>query len=139
MGNTAFTTSVVYGHSASLMTATRPSGYHSRPHTHDCEQLNWMQSGELWVFIEDRAFHVKSGDCLRIPPGARHWSWNKSAAPCTLIEVHSPGLHADPLVESFAVGLFDENEEPRFLGSPVNSFLSEDSTFDPSIAERKSE
>jgi mannose-6-phosphate isomerase-like protein (cupin superfamily) len=139
MGNTSFTTKVVYGNSASLMIAARPAGYHSRPHYHDCEQLNWLQSGELWVFIEDRAFHLKVGDFLRIPAGERHWSWNKSNAACTLIEVHSPGLHADPLVESFAVGLHDEGETPNFLGSPVNTFLPDDSTFDQSIAEGKAE
>lgn len=136
MGTTSFTTKVVYGNSASLMIATRPAGYHSSPHIHDCEQLNWLQSGDLWVFVETRAYHLHTGDFLRIPAGERHWSWNRSAQPCTLVEVHSPGLHADPLVKAFAVSLHDEGEDPAFLGSPVNTFLTEDSDFDPSIAER---
>lgn len=138
MGTTSFTTKVVYGNSASLMIATRPSGYHSAPHRHDCEQLNWLQSGELWVFIDEAAYHLRAGDFLRIPAGEVHWSWNRSdTTPCTLIEVHSPGLHADPLVKTFAVGLHHDGEQPAFVGSPVNTFLPEDSSFDPTVAERQ--
>lgn len=139
MGDTAFTTKAVYGSASSLMIATRPGGYHSRPHVHDCEQLNWLQRGELWVFIEDRAVHMRSGDFLRIPHGARHWSWNRTGEPCTLLEVHTPGLHADPLIATHAVGLHDPGETPEFLGSPVNRFLPADTDFDPSIAESKAE
>lgn len=137
MGTTSFTTKVVYGNSASLMIATRPAGYHSAPHAHDCEQLNWLQHGELWVFVEDTAYHLRTGDFLRIPAREVHWSWNKSVEPCTLIEVHSPGLHADPLVKAFAVGLHRDGEVPDFLGSPVNEFLPEGSSFDPAVAERQ--
>jgi mannose-6-phosphate isomerase-like protein (cupin superfamily) len=137
MGNTAFTTKAVYGNASSMMIATRPAGYHSRPHLHDCEQLNWLQSGQLWVMIEDRAVLLHAGDFLRIPAGARHWSWNRFDEPCVLVEVHTPGLHDDPLVSSFAVGLFDDGEAPDFLGSPANEFLPEDSDFDPRVAERQ--
>lgn len=136
MGDTSFRTKVVYGGSSSVMIATRPAGYHSRPHTHDCEQLNWMRDGELWVFVGDRAFHLDSGDFLRIPPNGIHWSWNRSSRPCTIVEVHSPGLQHDPQVAGFAVGLFDEGEPLEFLGSPVNRFLPDDSAFDPAVAEK---
>jgi mannose-6-phosphate isomerase-like protein (cupin superfamily) len=136
MGNTSFTTKAVYGNSSSMMIATRPAGYHSRPHRHDCEQLNWLQAGELWVFIADRAWHLKAGDFLRIPAGALHWSWNKTGAPCTLVEVHTPGLQDDPLIMARAVGLYDAQETPEFLGSPVTEFLPPGSMFDPSIAEK---
>jgi mannose-6-phosphate isomerase-like protein (cupin superfamily) len=136
MGNTSFTTKAVFGNSSSLLVATRPAGYHSRPHHHDCEQLNWLRDGELWVFVADRAFHLEAGDFLRIPVGAVHWSWNRSGAPCTLLEVHTPGLQDDPLIKRFAVGLHDAHETPELLGSPVNEFLPEDAAFDMSIAER---
>jgi mannose-6-phosphate isomerase-like protein (cupin superfamily) len=139
MGNTSFTTKAVFGSSSSLMIATRPAGYHSRPHRHDCEQLNWLRDGELWVFVEDRAFHLEAGDFIRIPAGEIHWSWNKSMEPCTLIEVHTPGLQDDPLIKPFAVGLHDPEETPEFLGSPVNEFLPEESNFDSSVAERRAE
>jgi mannose-6-phosphate isomerase-like protein (cupin superfamily) len=135
MGNTSFTTKAVYGNASSLMVATRPPGYHSRPHFHDCEQLNLLQEGELWVFIEDRAVHLRAGDFLRIPEGKLHWSWNKGDKPCVLIEVHPPGLHADPLIAEFAVGLHDPDETPSFLGSPVNRFLPDGEDYDTSVAE----
>lgn len=138
MGNTAFTTKAVYGNASSLMIATRPAGYHSRPHFHDCEQLNWLSAGELWVFLGERAFHLRAGDFLRIPAGEPHWSWNKSDQPCTLVEVHTPGLQDDPLIKRFAVGLHDDGETPERLGSPVNTFLPDGDAFDPSIAERHS-
>lgn len=136
MGSASFRTKAVYGNASSLMIATRPAGYHSTPHTHDCEQLNWLQSGELWVFVEDRAFHMAAGDFLRIPAGEVHWSWNKGAGPCTLVEVHTPGMQHDALISGYAVGLFADGEAPQFLGSPVTEFLPEDSTFDPAVAEK---
>lgn len=137
MGNTSFTTKAVFGNGSSIMVAERPAGYHSRPHTHDSEQLNLLQEGELWVFIEDRFFHLVKGDFLRIPAGRIHWSWNRADVPCVLLEVHTPGLHADPLISEFAVSLLDDDETPEFLGSPVNEFLPEGHPFDPSIAEAK--
>jgi len=139
MGTASFQTQAVYGDSSSLMIATRPAGYHSLPHTHDCEQLNWLQSGELWVFVEDRAFHMRAGDFLRIPAGQIHWSWNKFDGPCTLVEVHTPGMQHDSLISGFAVSLHDDGEPQQFLGSPVTKFLPDDSTFDPSIAEKSAE
>ncbi|XVQ87773.1 cupin domain-containing protein [Microbispora siamensis] len=136
IGDTSFRTKAVYGNSASFMIATRPPGYHSKPHRHACEQLNWLQAGEVWVFVEDRAFHMRAGDFLRIPAGALHWGWNKSEAPCTIIEVHSPGLQNDPTIKNFAVGLFDEDEVPAPLDGPVNEFLAENSSFDHQAVER---
>ncbi|WCB96494.1 hypothetical protein DSM104299_05253 [Baekduia alba] len=110
MGTTAFTTTLVHGHEASLMVAERPGGYHSRPHTHDCEQLNLLQSGELHVYCDERAYLLHPGDVLRIPAGAIHWSWNRADEPCVLIEVHAPGLQGDPGIAPIAVALFDEAE-----------------------------
>lgn len=85
-------TKQVFGQHSSLMIASRSSGYHSLPHRHACEQINYVQAGEVWVFIEDTAYHLRVGDFLRIPPRAVHWAWNRSTEPCELIEVHSPGL-----------------------------------------------
>jgi mannose-6-phosphate isomerase-like protein (cupin superfamily) len=139
MGSASFQTQAVYGDSSSLMIATRPAGYHSRPHTHDCEQLNWLQSGELWVFVVDRAYQMRAGDFLRIPAGEIHWSWNRSDGPCTLVEVHTPGMQHDGLISGFAVSLHEDGEPRRFLGSPVTQFLPDDSSFDPRVAEKLAE
>jgi quercetin dioxygenase-like cupin family protein len=130
-------TRAVHGNAASLMIATRPPGYHSTPHTHDCEQLNWLQAGEVWVFIEDQAFLLKPGDFLRVPAGAVHWAWNKSDTACTLVEVHAPGMQHDPSIAGFAVGLYGEQELPAPAGTPVNRFLPADSGFDPRVAEKQ--
>jgi quercetin dioxygenase-like cupin family protein len=44
------TSKFVYGLHSNLMKAKRVGGYHSKPHVHDCEQLNLLMEGELWVF-----------------------------------------------------------------------------------------
>lgn len=137
VGGTTFTTTAVHGNASSLMLATRPDGYHSDPHWHECEQINLLQSGTLWIFVEDRAFLLRPGDVLRIPARAVHWAWNRSGSPCTLLEVHSPGMQYDPTVSAFAIGLYDEGEVPRPAGTPVNEFLPEDSAFDRSVAEKQ--
>ena len=123
MKNTSFSTSLVYGRSASLMVAERPAGYHSRPHTHPCEQLNLLQAGELHVYCEERAYVLRPGDVLRIPPDAVHWSWNRAEEPCVLVEIHSPGLQSDPLIADVAVPLFAEDEDAEPAGQPVNVFV----------------
>lgn len=120
MGTSSFTTTLVHGMSASLMVAERPSDYHSRPHKHACEQLNLLQSGELHVYCDERAYVLRPGDVLRIPADAVHWSWNRADEPCVLIEVHAPGLQHDPKIEPFALGLFDADERPPRRAGPVN-------------------
>jgi mannose-6-phosphate isomerase-like protein (cupin superfamily) len=85
-------TKQVLGLQSSLMVASRSGGYHSLPHFHDCEQLNYVQAGQIWVFVEDTAYLLRAGDFLRIPAGAVHWAWNRDRDDCELIEVHSPGL-----------------------------------------------
>lgn len=129
-----FTTLTVYGNESSLMIATRPAGYHSSPHTHDCEQLNWLQSGEMWIFVEQEAYLMRSGDFLRVPAGAVHWAWNRSESSCTLIEVHAPGIQHDSSVAGFAVGLFGDGEDPRPTGRPINRPAP---GFDQAAAERR--
>jgi mannose-6-phosphate isomerase-like protein (cupin superfamily) len=85
-------TKQVLGLRSSLMVASRSGGYHSLPHSHDCEQLNYVQAGQIWVFVGDTAYLLQTGDFLRIPAGAVHWAWNRGQDDCELIEVHSPGL-----------------------------------------------
>jgi len=97
----------VLGQNCSLTIASRSPGYHSEPHVHDCEQLNYVQLGEIWVFIGRMAFHLAAGDFLRVPPGAVHWAWNRSQADCELIEMHTPGLVLDGID---APRLVDEGE-----------------------------
>ena len=107
----------VYGNKANLMVATRSPGYHSHPHRHDCEQLNYLADGELWIFIENEGYHLRSGDFLRIPSNAVHWAWNCGTTPSVLIEVHAPVL--DPSARRGTVGLFANGEVPSVERSPA--------------------
>lgn len=100
-------TKQVLGQNCSFTVASRSPGYHSEPHTHDCEQLNYVQRGEIWVFVDQAAFHLAPGDFLRVPPGAVHWAWNRSESDCELIEMHTPGLVLDGID---APRLVDEGE-----------------------------
>jgi hypothetical protein len=65
------------------------AGLSPNPHKHDCEQLNYVLDGEVWVFVittvpdEGRRF-------LRIPRNVLHWVWNRSDKPVTLVECHAP-------------------------------------------------
>ena len=80
-------TKMVYGNDCNLMLAIRGPGYHSNPHKHDAEQLNYVLEGEIWVFIDDDGFLAKKGDFCRIPRNALHWAWNRSNADCTVLEI----------------------------------------------------
>ena len=44
----AMSTKMVYGNDCNLMLAVRGAGYHSNPHRHDAEQLNYVLEGEIW-------------------------------------------------------------------------------------------
>lgn len=100
---------IVYGKNASVMIGIRPPGYHSKPHRHDCEQINYVASGEMDLFIENKRYHQEKGDFSRIPANRIHWAWNKGNETCVLFEVHIPGLHAD--WKDVAFPLLDADEE----------------------------
>lgn len=106
----AMSTKMVYGNDCNLMVAVRAPGYHSNPHRHDCEQINYVLEGEVWVFMEDGGFLMKKGDFSRIPRNAIHWAWNRGTTDCTLVECHAPAC--DPLVRENAKGLYAEGETP---------------------------
>lgn len=105
---------IAYGEDMSLLIATRQPGYHSKPHKHDAEQLNYVLDGELYVFVNDDGFLARKGDIFRIPRNAVHWSWVQGDRSCVLLEAHAPPLVGDPgvidtaasLIESDASGVF---------------------------------
>ncbi len=101
---------IAYGLDSSMMIATRQPGYHSRPHSHDAEQLNYVIGGELYVFVDDDGFLARKGDLFRIPRNATHWSWVQGDGPCVLLESHSPPLVGDPGVLDSAVALIGPGE-----------------------------
>ena len=105
-------TKQVFGLNCSLMVASRSAGYHSEPHHHNCEQLNYVQRGQIWVFVEETAYHLRQGDFLRIRAGAIHWAWNRSDSGCELIEMHSPGLELPGLEDAPRLVEVDETPAP---------------------------
>jgi quercetin dioxygenase-like cupin family protein len=124
---------IAYGQDLSLMIATRQPGYHSKPHLHDAEQLNYVLEGELYVFVEKASFLAKKGDVFRIPRNAIHWSWVRGHGPCVLLEAHSPPLVGDPGVSETAVALMNFDQRAN-----VTAIASQWPTdFDRDAAERK--
>lgn len=101
---------IVYGEDSSLMIAKREPGYHSTPHRHDAEQMNYVLAGELFIFIENDGFLARKGDFFRIPRNVSHWSWVTGRTPCALLEVHTPPLIGKPVNTAETVGLFARGE-----------------------------
>lgn len=101
---------IVHGRDSSMMIATRQPGYHSMPHAHDCEQLNYVLQGELLVFIGEECLLAKKGDVFRVPRNAIHWSWVQGSEPSILLESHSPPLIGDPGVLDTATALTANKE-----------------------------
>jgi quercetin dioxygenase-like cupin family protein len=112
-------TKMVRGDESSLMLATRPGGYHSRPHKHDTEQMNYVIDGEIWVFVEKEFFLVKAGDFYRVPRNAVHWGWITSDKPCTILEVFAPTYVSDS--HRNVVPLFAGGEKP----APIKDIQTE--------------
>ena len=106
---------IAYGENMSLLIATRQPGYHSKPHKHDAEQLNYVLDGELYVFVDDDGFLARTGDIFRIPRNAVHWSWVQGTRSCVLLEAHAPALVGDPGVIETAVSLIERNAPADFV------------------------
>lgn len=122
-----------YGNECSLMIAVRAPGYHTTPHVHESEQINYVLEGEIWFFIEGGdGFLCKKGDFQRIPANKIHWAWNRSGADAIVVEAHAPALVGGSSLEG-SIALFDDGEEPQIKGPGVNKFLP----FDSASVERK--
>ena len=116
-------TKQIVGLDSSLMIARRSPGYHSKPHVHESEQLNYVLSGEIYIFTEDQAFHLQEGDFLRIPPNVVHWAWNRSDRDCELIESHAPPLEILPREQ--ATVLLGESEDAAHIRWRPNIFVDD--------------
>jgi quercetin dioxygenase-like cupin family protein len=125
---------IVYGRESSMMVATRQPQYHSKPHSHDSEQLNYVLEGELYVFVGEDGFLAKKGDVFRIPRNATHWSWVQGTTPCVLLETHTPPLIGDPGVIDTARALISVDESLDGIVAVPSQWPS---TFDRDKVERK--
>jgi hypothetical protein len=59
---------------------------------HDCEQMNYIVSGEIYFFVHGRGYRCKTGDVMRIPRNKVHWAWNRGKETAVVFESHSPPL-----------------------------------------------
>jgi quercetin dioxygenase-like cupin family protein len=98
---------VAFGVNVSLGVATCSPGYHPAPQIHASEQINYVAQGEVWMFIDGAAYHLKEGDAIRVPKMKPHWMWNRSDAPCTFYESNCPPLAGDVAVAQSSGALFD--------------------------------
>jgi gentisate 1,2-dioxygenase len=108
------------------MIATRAPGYHTTPYIHESEQINFVQEGEIWFFVEDKGFQCRKGDFQRIPGNKVHWAWNRSESDVIVIEAHAPGLVGEKAAQG-AVSLFDDREKPALRNPGINKFVPYDS------------
>lgn len=106
--NGSMVTKAVYGAKCSLMIATREGGYHSKPHRHVSEQINYVAAGSIWVFIDGTVFLAKKGDFYRIPADAVHWGWNRASDPVTTFQGFAPPL--DPHTRKNSRSLLRDGE-----------------------------
>jgi len=114
-----------HGNECSLMIAVRAPGYHTKPHVHESEQINYILEGEIWFFVEDKGFSCKQGDFQRIPANKIHWAWNRADKNTVVAEAHAPALIGGRSSEG-AVGLFDDGEAPQVRGPGINKFVPYD-------------
>jgi quercetin dioxygenase-like cupin family protein len=59
-------------------------------HAHpNCEEVLYLISGELAHSLGDAVFHLKPGDSIRVPAGARHDARCTSSDPATMVVCYS--------------------------------------------------
>ena len=92
VGQSVLRSQKVHGTDTSIMFAERAAGYHTSPHQHDCEQMNYIVSGEIFFFVDGRGYRCKAGDIMRIPRNKVHWAWNRGTETAVVFESHSPPL-----------------------------------------------
>jgi len=117
----------IHGINNSIMFAERGPGYHTKPHRHECEQINYIVEGEMWFFVEGQGYHCKKGDLMRIPANRVHWAFNCSDAHTTIIESHSPCLIGNNAeARKTAVSLLGDDEKMEDVQYKVNEVIDMD-------------
>lgn len=130
----SITAQVAHGRDCSIILATRSPGYHSKPHRHQAEQLNYVLSGQAWLFVEDQAFFGGPGSVSRVPAGAIHWAWVVGDEPLTVLEIHTPPLTGDAPVQAGRVSLCTSDEEEAAVSHIHTEWPA---GFDPAPIERR--
>jgi len=109
--NAPFVVRMVHGSDTSIMFADRGPGYHTKPHFHDAEQMNYVVSGEIWFFVDGYGYRATKGDIMRIPRNKIHWAWNRGNEHCVLFESHTPPLIGDDNLGDKVVALLGPDDD----------------------------
>jgi len=117
-----FQARIIHGWETGIMHAVRAPGYHTEPHSHDAEQINYIVDGEIWFFVEENGYRCKAGDVMRIPRNKVHWAWNRGPGEATVIETHSPPITANNQNNEKIVSLLGPDEDPAERYTPTNVF-----------------
>jgi quercetin dioxygenase-like cupin family protein len=56
-------------------------------HTHEVDEIAYVQKGIAKITIEGEEFHIGEGDAILIPKGEKHWAILNN---CTLIAFYHP-------------------------------------------------
>lgn len=114
---------VAAGVELAFAVSRHPSGEHASPHRHDYEQISLVVSGEIWFFVEGSAYRLGSGDMIRVPRGAVHWTWVRGREDCVCHEAFTPrpglgvGVGATPLLAE-GEARFDLLDGPSRIDAP---------------------
>ena len=117
----------VYGQQTSWMFAERGPDYHTRPHQHDAEQMNYVVSGEIWFYVGGRGYKCGPGDVMRIPKDHVHWAWNRGTETAMVIESHAaPLIGNNAEARSISMPLLGPDEDPEQVQYVVNKVVDMD-------------
>lgn len=82
------------------------AGQSNPEHLHpNCDEVLYVVSGQLYHTIGVSVHHLRSGDLIHIPAGARHRCWNPGDEPCEVVVAYNTGRRE-------VVGEFDEPSQP---------------------------
>jgi mannose-6-phosphate isomerase-like protein (cupin superfamily) len=83
----------------SLAEATVPPGSQTAEHYHrETEEIYFFTAGSGRMRLGDDEREVVAGDCVVIPPGARHKLWSGEAEPLKLLCCCSPAYRHEDTV-----------------------------------------
>ncbi|GBE54176.1 glucose-6-phosphate isomerase [archaeon BMS3Bbin15] len=80
----------------SLAIADIEAGHATKPHIHKkSEEIYYILDGKGSMYIDDERGEVNLGDCVFIPPGAKHWIENNGKDKLVILCTSSPAYSHD--------------------------------------------
>jgi mannose-6-phosphate isomerase-like protein (cupin superfamily) len=100
------------GKHSQLVLMRLPSGEEIGFETHtENDQFFRFESGEGKVIIDGTEYHVKDGDAVIVPVGAKHNVINTGAGDLKLYTIYSPAHHKDGIVRATRAEAMAHEEE----------------------------